>query len=81
MELYLLRHGIADNDSPTGKDADRPLTEEGRRKLRDTIKTVAAAGVKLAPCESLCKGEGVGRDREGDSRIQRRLAAVKCTHP
>jgi phosphohistidine phosphatase len=47
MELYLLRHGIADDDSPTGKDADRPLTEEGRRKLRDTIKTLAAASVKL----------------------------------
>ena len=37
MELYLLRHGIADDDSPTGKDADRPLTDEGRRKLRDTF--------------------------------------------
>lgn len=47
MELYLLRHGIADNDSPTGKDADRPLTDEGRRKLRDTIKLVGGAGVTL----------------------------------
>ena len=47
MELYLLRHGIADDDSPTGKDADRPLTDEGRRKLRDTIKDPRAAGVKL----------------------------------
>jgi phosphohistidine phosphatase len=47
MELYLLRHGIAEDDSPTGKDADRQLTEEGRRKLRDTLKTAAGAGVKL----------------------------------
>ena len=38
MELYLLRHGIADNDFPTGKDADRPLPREGRRKLRETSK-------------------------------------------
>ena len=46
MEVYLLRHGIADNDSPTGRDADRPLTDEGRRKLRDVMKVVAAAGVR-----------------------------------
>ena len=45
MEVYLLRHGIADNDSPTGRDADRPLTGEGRRKLREVLKSVAAAGV------------------------------------
>ena len=46
MEVYLLRHGIAHDDSPTGKDSDRPLTEEGRRKLRDVMKALANAGVK-----------------------------------
>jgi phosphohistidine phosphatase len=45
MEVYLLRHGIADDTSPTGRDADRELTSEGRRKLQDVLKTVAAAGV------------------------------------
>ena len=34
MEIYLLRHGIAENHSPTGRDSDRSLTEEGRAKLR-----------------------------------------------
>ena len=47
MELYLVRHGIADDDSPTGKDADRPLTTEGRRKLQDTLRVVADSGVQL----------------------------------
>ena len=46
MEVYLLRHGIASDDSPTGKDADRALTDEGRRKLRDVMKTVSAAGIR-----------------------------------
>ena len=45
MEVYLLRHGIADDDSPTGRDSDRQLTAEGRRKLKDVLKTIAAAGV------------------------------------
>jgi phosphohistidine phosphatase len=45
MEVYLLRHGIADDDSPTGRDADRRLTAEGRHKLREVLRAVAAAGV------------------------------------
>lgn len=45
MEVYLFRHGIADVDSSTGRDADRQLTLEGRRKLHEVLKTAAGAGV------------------------------------
>jgi phosphohistidine phosphatase len=36
MNLYILRHGIATDPDVAGfaTDADRPLTSEGRRKLR-----------------------------------------------
>ena len=43
MELYLLRHGIADDDAPGGRDADRALTAEGKKKLRDLLKVAANA--------------------------------------
>ena len=33
-ELYLIRHGIAAEAEKYSKDADRPLTEEGKRKTR-----------------------------------------------
>jgi phosphohistidine phosphatase len=46
MELYLLRHGIAEDHSPTGRDQDRRLTEEGREKLRRVLKRAASAGVE-----------------------------------
>lgn len=46
MELYLLRHGIAEDQSSTGRDDDRELTPDGRKKLRDTLKVAANAGVK-----------------------------------
>lgn len=46
MELYLLRHGIAEERSLTGRDADRALTEEGRTKLHRVLKRAAAAGVE-----------------------------------
>ena len=45
MEIYLLRHGIAENRSPSGSDADRRLTEEGRAKLRRVLERAHSAGV------------------------------------
>lgn len=47
MELYLLRHGIAESARPGMKDADRALTEEGRTKLRRVMKRARDAGVEL----------------------------------
>jgi phosphohistidine phosphatase len=44
MELYLLRHGIAEDHAAT--DADRQLTDEGRQKLRRVMKRAASAGVE-----------------------------------
>jgi phosphohistidine phosphatase len=46
VELYLLRHGIAEDRSPSGRDPDRRLTEEGREKLHRVLKRAAAAGVE-----------------------------------
>lgn len=44
MRIYLLRHGIAE-DAPAGmRDADRALTVEGEKKLKDVMKRARAAG-------------------------------------
>ena len=48
MQLYLLRHGIAEESSNSGNDADRALTPEGRRKLRQVLKAASDAGVQPA---------------------------------
>ncbi len=45
MQVYLLRHGIAEEGTAGVDDADRELTQEGRRKLRQIIAAVAEAGV------------------------------------
>lgn len=49
MQLVLLRHGIAvdpaDPDCPT--DAQRPLTERGRRRTREVAGGLAALGVRV----------------------------------
>ncbi len=46
MEIYLLRHGIAEDHAPT--DAERALTDEGRRKVQQVMKVAAKAGVRPA---------------------------------
>lgn len=45
MELYLLRHGIAEDRAPSGRDADRRLTDEGKKKLERVLERAFQAGV------------------------------------
>jgi phosphohistidine phosphatase len=47
VELYVFRHGIAEDAPPGGKDADRALTDDGRKKVVDVVKAARRAG--LAP--------------------------------
>src|SRR5579872_3839604 len=46
MEIYLLRHGIAEDARPGQSDAERALTVEGREKLRRVLKRATAAGLE-----------------------------------
>lgn len=43
MQIYLLRHGIAEDSKPGHPDAERPLTAEGRDKLRRVLKRARTA--------------------------------------
>ncbi len=45
MEIYLFRHGIAEDRAPSGRDADRRLTDEGRQRLRRVLERAHAAEV------------------------------------
>ncbi|MBI3208536.1 MAG: histidine phosphatase family protein [Candidatus Solibacter usitatus] len=45
MEIYILRHGIAEEISPAGGDAARALTAEGKKRLREVLK-LAARGMR-----------------------------------
>jgi phosphohistidine phosphatase len=39
--IHLLRHAEAEDVSPTGRDADRRLTEEGKKRMRAVAKAIA----------------------------------------
>lgn len=46
MEIYILRHGIAEDGQPGMSDAERALTDTGREKLRAVLEQAHQAGVK-----------------------------------
>lgn len=46
QQVYLLRHGVAEKERPGLSDADRALTQEGRRKLRQVLKAAEKAQVQ-----------------------------------
>src|SRR6185295_7854816 len=45
VQLYLLRHGVAESKSSTGRDADRRLTAAGIAALGQILDRARAAGV------------------------------------
>lgn len=46
IQVYLLRHGVSEEGKPGSNDADRALTPDGRRKLRQVLASAAEAGVR-----------------------------------
>lgn len=43
MKLYVMRHGPAEDDSPSGVDSDRALTAPGRERMRSVAKALLDA--------------------------------------
>ncbi len=50
MKLYIVRHGLAGEhgDPRYPDDRLRPLTDEGRKRFANTVKALAAAGMKVS---------------------------------
>ena len=46
MQIYLLRHGIAEDHAASGRDSDRALTADGRKKLREVLDAARRAGLE-----------------------------------
>jgi phosphohistidine phosphatase len=48
MEIYILRHGIAEEATGGLRDADRALTDEGKKKLQTVLRRARAVDVAPA---------------------------------
>jgi phosphohistidine phosphatase len=47
MQLFVIRHGIAEDAGPDQVDADRALTKDGKKKLKQVVRGMRAVGWKL----------------------------------
>ncbi|TAE56057.1 MAG: phosphohistidine phosphatase SixA [Nostocales cyanobacterium] len=47
MQLYLIRHGIAQEHTPELKDEERELTKEGRQKTEKVAQRLAKLGLEF----------------------------------
>ena len=47
MDLWLIRHAIAQEDSPAGDDARRALTPEGRERFARGVRGLARVGARF----------------------------------
>lgn len=45
MQLFLLRHGVAEDENASRGDAERRLTEEGKKKVRQVLENASEAGM------------------------------------
>jgi phosphohistidine phosphatase len=46
MDIYLLRHGIAEDGHAGQPDSERALTPEGKKKLRNVLRVAASADIR-----------------------------------
>jgi phosphohistidine phosphatase len=46
MQVYLLRHGIAENGKPGSADSARALVPEGKKKLKEVLSVAKSAGAR-----------------------------------
>ena len=47
MNLYLIRHAIAEEEAPSGEDSQRELTDKGAKKMRLIAKGLRTLGIEF----------------------------------
>ncbi len=47
MNLYIIRHAIAEEENPSADDSQRALTEKGRKKMRQIAKGLRILGTEF----------------------------------
>ena len=85
MKLYVLRHGPAVDDAPSGRDEDRALTREGRTRVHRVAEVLTREGevpealvtsplVRALQTAEIVAAHGDLDDRGGLVEVRRELA-------
>jgi phosphohistidine phosphatase len=81
--IHLLRHAEAEDVSPTGRDADRRLTEEGKKRMRAVAKAIASLepGYEAVLVSPLVRARQTAEPVAAACRFQRPFTETKNLAP
>ena len=83
MELYLLRHGIAQDQRPGEPDSSRPLTAEGQKKLASVLRRAYESGAEpsLILCSPYLRAVQTARAAAEIFHCEGEVIQTKCLTP
>jgi phosphohistidine phosphatase len=83
MEIWLLRHAVAEDRSVSGRDADRTLTEDGHRRARDVGKGLAALepGIELVLCSPYARARQTAEPVARALKLSAKLRETRALEP
>ena len=83
MEIWLLRHAVAEDRSASGRDADRTLTEDGHRRARDVGRGLAALepGIELILCSPYARARQTAEPVARALKLSSKLRETRTLEP
>src|SRR5262245_3780503 len=83
MEIWLLRHAVAEERSDSGRDADRTLTEDGHKRARDVARGLAALepGIELVLTSPYARARQTAEPAERALRLAGKMRETQALEP
>jgi phosphohistidine phosphatase len=83
MEIWLLRHAVAEDRSVSGRDPDRTLTEDGHRRARDVARGLAALepGIELVLCSPYARARQTAEPVARALKLTAKLRETRALEP
>lgn len=83
MELYLFRHGIAEDGRAGSSDSERQLTDEGRKKAAEVAKVARKSGVEpsLIMTSPYIRARQTARIAAEEMEYQGQIVAIESLVP
>ncbi len=83
MEIWLLRHAVAEEHSDSGRDADRTLTEDGHKRAREVARGLAALepGIELILTSPFARARQTAEPASRTLRPTPKLRTTRALEP
>ena len=83
MEIWLLRHAVAEDHAESGSDADRTLTEDGHKRARDVARGLAALdpGIELVLTSPYARARQTAEPAARALRLAGKLRETQALEP